>query len=310
MNSTISSMVILALLHLSAGRDFSGCNLISVQESPQRAMRTIDVARRSGYSVQQIRNLVSAGVLPAAERTARGYRRFTGTHVDAACAYRELVRAVDSVAARRIMCLVVSGQHPQALAAIDHAHAGLHTDRERLALARRAAEHIADEPMDPPLPSDTLTIGDLASALGVRTSTLRHWEHEGLLAAERSESRVRRYPPTAVRDARLIHQLRAAGYRVDDLRQVLPIMRESGGHSVAILDARDCDLADRSMHLLRAGGRLADLIIALGTDPPLPTGDWNRDTVRELLAGPADIRWEADREALDHRVLDPWARET
>ncbi|WP_354570405.1 MerR family DNA-binding transcriptional regulator [Glaciihabitans sp. UYNi722] len=44
--------------------------------------RTIDVARRSGYSVQQVRKLEVEGVLPPASRTASGYRQYGNEHAN------------------------------------------------------------------------------------------------------------------------------------------------------------------------------------------------------------------------------------
>lgn len=53
-------------------------------------MRTADVARRVGYSVQQVRNLERDGVLPPATRTATGYRIYGEVHLQSALAYRAL----------------------------------------------------------------------------------------------------------------------------------------------------------------------------------------------------------------------------
>lgn len=44
-----------------------------------------------------------------------------------------------------------------------------------MTLALNAAQAIVAEPIDDSLPSDAMSISELAEALGVRTSTLRHW---------------------------------------------------------------------------------------------------------------------------------------
>ena len=49
-------------------------------------LRTVDVARRAGCSVQQVRDLEAEGVLRPAGRTASGHRVFTEAHVQAALA--------------------------------------------------------------------------------------------------------------------------------------------------------------------------------------------------------------------------------
>lgn len=56
-----------------------------------------------------------------------------------------------------------------------------------------------------------MTVSALAGALGVRPSTPRHWDAEGLVVPRRSPSgRARTYSPSDVRDARIVHQLRQA----------------------------------------------------------------------------------------------------
>ena len=53
-------------------------------------MRTIDIARRAGCSIQQVGKLEAAGVLPPAPRTAAGYREWDDTHLAGVLAYRQL----------------------------------------------------------------------------------------------------------------------------------------------------------------------------------------------------------------------------
>src|SRR5688500_4691082 len=47
-----------------------------------RYLRTSDVARAVGPSVNTVRRYVDRGLLPPVERTPKGYRRFTQRHVD------------------------------------------------------------------------------------------------------------------------------------------------------------------------------------------------------------------------------------
>jgi DNA-binding transcriptional MerR regulator len=214
-------------------------------ESRNSHLRTADVARRSGYSVQQVRNLERDGVLPAAVRSDSGYRRYEETHVRAALAYRALAAGVGPVEAKNIM------RADDMLARLDAAHARLHAERRDLALAKEAVTAIAAEPIEDPRPADSMTISELAGALGLRPSALRHWEAEGLVAPQRSGT-SRRYAPDDVRDARIVHQLRLAGYRIAQIRVVLPQLP----HSPEVLAARDASITARSRALLRAAAAL------------------------------------------------------
>ncbi|MDV3125314.1 MerR family DNA-binding transcriptional regulator [Mycobacterium sp. 21AC1] len=228
-------------------------------------LRTADVAQRTGYSVQQIRNLERAGVLPTAPRTASGYRVYSHAHVRSVDAYRAFAAAVGPVDAKRIM-RVVQGTASEALELVDEAHAQIHTQRRDLRLAQRAVATIVDEPLDDARPSDSMTISELAGALGVRVSALRHWEAEGLITAGRSAGRVRRYAPRDVRDVRIVHQLRLAGYRIPPLRALMPLLRDGQDWDDvgATLSAREDDLARRSRELLAGAAALHLLLSSTG----------------------------------------------
>ncbi|MFJ2835153.1 MULTISPECIES: MerR family transcriptional regulator [Nocardia] len=221
--------------------------------------RTIDVARRAGYSVQQVRNLERDGVLPPADRSPGGHRGYREIHARSALAYRALAAGVGPVEAKRIMRTAHAGDRAATLALLDAAHTGLHTERAELALARQAAEAIAAEPITDVRGSDAMSIAELATALGLRTSTLRHWDAEGLVVPDRRSS-GRHYSPAQVRDARIVHQLRRAGYRVAQVRAVMPELRRHSGQIRAALAARDSAITARSLALLDGAAALRDLL--------------------------------------------------
>ena len=69
------------------------------------------------------------------------------------------------------------------------------------------------------LPPDLLTIGQLAKRGGVRTSTLRYYEQEGLLTADaRSESGYRLYRPEAEKNLRFIQRAQRLGFSLADIK--------------------------------------------------------------------------------------------
>ena len=71
--------------------------------SLQSGLRTVDVARRAGYSVQQVRDLERDGVLPPVLRSPAGYRSYTAVHVQAALAYRAFAAGIGPVDAKELM---------------------------------------------------------------------------------------------------------------------------------------------------------------------------------------------------------------
>lgn len=225
-------------------------------------MRTVAVARLSGYSVQQVRNLERDGVLPPAARTQSGYRGYEQVHVQSALAYRAFAAGVGPVEAKRIMRGVHRLPRPELLALLDAAHARLDAERVELKEARRAVETISAESIDDVRESDSMTVSELAMALGVRASTLRHWDAEGLVTPERDPARARRYTPAQVRDARIVHQLRKAGYRIEPLRALMPELRRARrlADVGAALDARDIAIAARSQALFDGTAALSTIL--------------------------------------------------
>ncbi|MFI2102879.1 MerR family transcriptional regulator [Isoptericola sp. NPDC019693] len=227
-----------------------------------RPLRTVDVARATGYSVQQVRDLERLGVLPPARREPNGYRAYAARHVRATRAYRGLATAVGPVVARRTMVTLQGASLADAAAAITELHAGLASERAQTLQALAGLDAIRAEPAGPARGS-ILTITELADALGVRTSTLRHWEAEGLLRPERVGSfRARAYGDPAVTTARVVAALRSAGYGIPALREVVAPLHGLGGtaEAEAALRSRSESIAARSVALLRAGADLAAVL--------------------------------------------------
>ena len=93
---------------------------------PLRApLRTSDVARATGYSVQQVRDLERLGVIPPATRSPNGYRSYAAVHVHALGAYRGLAGAIGAVAARQLLTEVRGQPIAEAASAIMAVHARL-----------------------------------------------------------------------------------------------------------------------------------------------------------------------------------------
>ncbi|MFH9613222.1 MerR family transcriptional regulator [Streptomyces pratensis] len=226
-------------------------------------MRTADVARRVGCSVQQVRNLERDGVLPPAARTPAGYRTYGEVHLQSALAHRALAAAVGPVEAKKIVRAFHQGPTSHALALLDAAHARLDTERAELGQAKEAAHAISREPIDDVRASDSMSISELAAALGVRPSTLRHWHAEVLVVPDRDPVRgTRRYTPAQVRDARIVHQLRKAGYRIAHLQALMPQLRHTRRLQDvdSALAARDISITTRSRALLDGASALSAVL--------------------------------------------------
>ena len=73
-----------------------------------------------------------------------------------------------------------------------------------------------------------LKIGELASAVGVSTDTVRYYERLNLLhRAGRTQSGYRVYSEEDVRRLRFIKQAQKFGFTLEEIRRILPV-KESG----------------------------------------------------------------------------------
>lgn len=252
------------MVQVSRSSAYGGFTTTETSGAPAQRLSTAGVATASGYSVQQIRDLERLGVIPPAERAANGYREFTSEHLLAVRAYRNLATAVGPVEARRTLREVSALPFDQAAALVNSLHVSLARQRDDALAAQRALRMISAEAAGTEAnDEDMMTIAQLADALGVRASTLRFWEQVGLVIPERVTSlAARRYPPTAIREARITAALRAAGYRIPDVHKTIESVRrlDNLDNTLNALHTRLEDIAQRTLALLSAGADITELI--------------------------------------------------
>lgn len=229
------------------------------------AMTTVKIGRLVGYSTQQVRDLERLGVIPTAERRANGYRSYRRAHLDALRAYRALASAIGPVPARQLMPTLLGGSLEDAAERIDDLHVAIATGRGLVREALRGLDAILRDDTETFDDRDAMTIGELAGALGIRTSALRHWEAEGLVRPDRSTpSRMRIYGARAISEARVVAALRSGGYPIPPIAAILDQLRSQGMTVQArrLLDDRLRDLTRRSVALLDAAGHLHTIFTA------------------------------------------------
>lgn len=113
-----------------------------------------------------------------------------------------------------------------------------------------------------------MRIGDLAAGTGVSVRSLRYYEEQGLLVAERTASGQRVYAQAAVERVQLVQQLFAAGLASRTIVQLLPCVDrgESTPESFALLLAERDRITAQLAELESARQRL-DEVIAITEHP-------------------------------------------
>ncbi|MBL1109860.1 MerR family DNA-binding transcriptional regulator [Streptomyces sp. 5-8] len=112
---------------------------------PRPFLRTAEVAGRSGYSPQQVRDLERLGVIPPAARSDNGYRSYTPLHVQALRAYRALAHATDPRTARTLLAELRTASLTQAAAEVSALHVRLARERQQALDAQQALRTIQAE---------------------------------------------------------------------------------------------------------------------------------------------------------------------
>lgn len=93
-----------------------------------------------------------------------------------------------------------------------------------------------------------LAIGQLATSTGVSISTLRYYESRGLIAPTRRVGDKRRFDPTSVERIRFVRRAKAAGFTLDQIRQLLD---EQSAKRRALVAARIDELTQARAELDR-----------------------------------------------------------
>ena len=98
------------------------------------------------------------------------------------------------------------------------------------------------------VPMATFTIGELARAAGVPSSTIRYYEREGLLRpSSRSPSNYRIYSESELERLRFIRAAQATGFTLDDVTQLL--RPAACGKVQALIEERLAVVAERMKEL-------------------------------------------------------------
>ncbi len=112
----------------------------------RHALRTSDLARAAGISVQQVRNYERLALLPPAERNKSGYRLYTQRHLATLKTARGLIGGYGWQRIPKIMQALHRDDLSAALAIIDSRHAGLASKRREYEQTLTARHAYASRP--------------------------------------------------------------------------------------------------------------------------------------------------------------------
>lgn len=119
----------------------------------------------------------------------------------------------------------------------------------------------------------SLTIGRLAAGAGVGVETVRFYQRRGLLETPERTSGIRRYDASDLRRLRFIRQAQAAGFTLDEIKELLALdsthdrsrARELAVSRLEALDRKVSELNEARKALRHLAGLCAE-----GSSGPCP----------------------------------------
>lgn len=139
-----------------------------------------------------------------------------------------------------------------------------------------------------------MQIGELAQRTGVSRRSIRYYEQQGLLEAQRTGRGWRAYDERAVHRVLNVRELLGAGLRVEDIRQVAPCLdmktadflacQDSPAEVLAMYEERLAAVEAKAAELARYRAELVERIALLRAGRP--DGDFG-ELLRQAEAGAA-----------------------
>ncbi len=106
----------------------------------------------------------------------------------------------------------------------------------------------------------SLTIGKLAAAGNVGVETIRYYQRRGLLETPDRDRAARRYGPGDVKRLHFIRQAQAAGFTLEEIKELLDLDASEDRHRArALASARVAALDEKIAQLQRARDSLSRL---------------------------------------------------
>ncbi len=116
-----------------------------------------------------------------------------------------------------------------------------------------------------------LTIGTLATAAHVGVETIRFYQRKGLLETPERDTGIRRYGDEDLRRLRFIRQAQAAGFTLEEIRELLALdASQDRSRARELAKARIASLGERIAELEQAREALRRLAQECGSGGPGP----------------------------------------
>ncbi|MFK7691279.1 MerR family DNA-binding transcriptional regulator [Paenibacillus sp. HJGM_3] len=181
-------------------------------------MRPKKMATTFMISASTLRNYEAKGLIPPAERSAKGHRMYTDLHAAYLGCIQGMAPAFGMETTTEALHDLQHDKPHDALWAIRKKEVALYEERVKL---ERLIEDIRQQSNENKSPNtkERFAINEVSKMTKVPKSTIRYWEQAGYVTADRDdENRYRYYSKGHLLKIRLIHVLQSSVYSEDTVK--------------------------------------------------------------------------------------------
>jgi len=211
----------------------------------EKPLRTIDVASRTGISVNTVHLYEKLGYLPSVPRAKNGYRMFRELHIQhvqmTRCAMQcTWIGGTIRKTAQQVLLTAAQGQYTTAQETAEQLIRLLEHEKTHAENAVQIVEHWTHqtERQGKGTKQKSLRIGEVAQQLHVTIDELRSWERNQLISVPRAPNGYRLYGTREIERLVVIRTLRRARYSIMTIFQLMQHVDEGNvGNLRALLDS-------------------------------------------------------------------------
>ncbi len=214
----------------------------------RQTLRTHEIAAAVGVHVNTVRLYEEWGFIAPAPRSPANYRLYTRTHLEQMRLARLALQWPYPGGKQVVLDLVTAAVAGDLGMAMELAYLYLANVRRERTLAEAAVEFLERWARGQLLDTSrrTMTIGEVASHLGVSVDQVRNWERNGLITVPRDgQTGYRLYGSREIGRLRVIRMLREGGYSMMAILRML--LRHDAGQIDLLAEALDTPGADEDI---------------------------------------------------------------
>jgi DNA-binding transcriptional MerR regulator len=180
------------------------------------------IANQLNVSTTTLRRYEEQNLIPDVPRTPSNHRYYLPIHFQAFITIRALLKGYEIPVVYEAMRNIKTGDMKQALWLINNQQYKIEAEKKRVDEILLMIKSTDFPKYKNVTVTDKMSIGEVAEMAGVNTSSIRHWEKEGLIHSDRNkENGYRVFTIHELRKILVISSLRKTIYYIEHMKKLL-----------------------------------------------------------------------------------------